>query len=363
MKIIDRYISSRFLGIFFFILFLFSLIAIAIDISEKIDKFIESNLSLGTIITDYFFGYIFFINFLIWPLYVLISAIYLSSRLGRNNEILAILNGGISFDRILWSFSIGALLLFGFHMYANHYIVPHADKKRVAFEAKYINKRKTENQNFNSHFMLSDDSKIYVRSFNPRDSSCRDVRLEEFGEDDSLRRIWEIQSMKPIRGTDFGWELKNYSIRSFDGEDEHLQQYPTGKKDTLLNLTAADFSYTQEEERGLTTPELADRLALEQKKGTGRTLELQAEIQRRWADPFMDLILTLLAVCIATRKVRGGMGLHLTVGIVLGALFIVLSRFSKIFALSGAMSVVLGMWLPNLFFLLLTIWFYRRAQK
>lgn len=363
MKIIDRYISSRFLSIFFFILFLFSLIAVAIDTSEKIDKFIESGLTVGEIFGQYFYGYILFINFLIWPLYVLITAIYLSSRLGKNNEILAILNGGISFDRILVSFGIGAFLLFGFHLFANHYVVPSADKKRVAFEAKFINKRKTESQNFNSHFMLSADSKVYVRSFNPRDSVCRDVRLEEFAEDDSLHRLWEIKTMEPIDSVDFGWRLKDYSIRTFDGENEDLKIYRNGKKDTLLNLTPGDFSYTQEEERGLSTPALLDRLKLEKKKGSGRTLELKAEVQRRWAEPFMDLILTILAVCIASRKVRGGLGLHLTVGIILGALFVVVSRFAKIFALSGAMSVGLGMWLPNIMFSLLTIWFYKNAQK
>ncbi|HMY43763.1 MAG TPA: LptF/LptG family permease, partial [Chitinophagales bacterium] len=73
MKVLDKYIIKQFLITFFFAVFLLSLIAIIIDITEKIDNFLENNAPLKTIIFDYYVNFVPWIVLLIAPLFVFIS--------------------------------------------------------------------------------------------------------------------------------------------------------------------------------------------------------------------------------------------------------------------------------------------------
>jgi lipopolysaccharide export system permease protein len=57
------------------------------------------------------------------------------------------------------------------------------------------------------------------------------------------------------------------------------------------------------------------------------------------------------------------MGLHLAIGIGIGAMYILLSKFAVSFASSGSVPVAFGMWIPNLVFLAVTVVLVRRAQK
>jgi len=86
-------------------------------------------------------------------------------------------------------------------------------------------------------------------------------------------------------------------------------------------------------------------------------------MHRRTADAFTNIILTIIGLAVAGRKVRGGMGLHLAIAIGIGAIFILLSKFAVSFVSSGSMPVMLGMWIPNIIFGLIAIWLVSRAQK
>lgn len=86
------------------------------------------------------------------------------------------------------------------------------------------------------------------------------------------------------------------------------------------------------------------------------------ELYRRSADPFTIIILTFIGVTIASRKVRGGMGLHLASGVILGSIFVILSKFTVTFASNLDLHPGLGVWLPNLIFSVIAYNLYRKAQ-
>ena len=101
MKKLDWYIIKKFLGTFFFTLALILLIVIVFDISEKIDDFLENKLSLKTIILDYYLNFIPYFGNLFSPLFIFISVIFFTSKMADNTEIIAILNSGMTFKRLL----------------------------------------------------------------------------------------------------------------------------------------------------------------------------------------------------------------------------------------------------------------------
>src|SRR5690606_16839826 len=98
-------------------------------------------------------------------------------------------------------------------------------------------------------------------------------------------------------------------------------------------------------------------------RGTGNTTKYEIELYRRSADPVTAFILAFIGVSIAARKVRGGIGLHLALGISLGAIFIFISRFSIVFAAGQVIPPILGIWLPNIIFGAVALYLLGRAQK
>ena len=76
MKKLDWYIVKKFLGTFFFSISLILIIVIVFDISEKIDDFLRSEVSIEKIVFDYYLNFIPYFGNLFSPLFIFISVIY-----------------------------------------------------------------------------------------------------------------------------------------------------------------------------------------------------------------------------------------------------------------------------------------------
>src|SRR5579864_8397615 len=111
LKLLDTYILKKFIGTFVFTMLVITVIAVVIDTSEKADDFVRSGLSFWQLITHYFIGFIPFIMSMIFPLMVFIAVIYFSSKMAGKSEFVAILAGGIRYNRMLRPFLIGAIIL------------------------------------------------------------------------------------------------------------------------------------------------------------------------------------------------------------------------------------------------------------
>src|SRR5437764_14555097 len=122
--ILDRYIIKKFLVTFFFAIFLLIAIAIVIDITEKIDDFLENHAPMHAVIFDYYLNFIPWIGLMLAPIFVFISVVYFTSRLTANTEIICILNGGVSFYRLLVPYMVAASMLALLFGYCNHHLLP-----------------------------------------------------------------------------------------------------------------------------------------------------------------------------------------------------------------------------------------------
>ena len=116
-----------------FTVLIFSLIAVVIDFSEKVEEFLDENLGPYQVLTEYYIHFVLFINARILPLYVLLSVIFFTSRMASNTEIISMLSAGISFRRIMVPYLVAAIMVMGFHLLANHLLVPMANKQRLDF--------------------------------------------------------------------------------------------------------------------------------------------------------------------------------------------------------------------------------------
>jgi len=361
ITIIDKYIIKKYLYTFFFIMLIFTLIAIVFDFSEKVDDFIKEDCTKQEIFFDYYLNFIPWINSILLPFYALISVVFVTSRLANNSEIVALLGAGAKFSRILRPFLISAGLIAILHLFAGHIMVPKGNKPFKEFENKYIFKGNIKDKNRNVHIFITPDTKIYLRYYRKRDSSGVDFRIEQF-KNNEMVYLLKSERIKLLEYPN-KWRLEGYVIRSFDGDKEGIIVGKGAHLDTTINLTPADFVFVSNEKEMMTTPELYDYIDSQRMKGVGTTSLYEVEAHRRTSEPFTILILTIIGVAMAGRKVRGGMGLYLALAIMIGAVYIFLSKVSITFATNKDFPPLLAVWIPNIIFGLLAIYLVKKAQK
>jgi lipopolysaccharide export system permease protein len=363
MKKLDWYILRKFLTTFFFSIFLFAVIAIVVDVSEKTDDFVRSGLSVQQIITEYYYGFIPHIVALLLPLFVFIAVIFFTSKMANRSEIIAILASGTSYSRWLRPYWMGGILLAGVLWFANQYVVPRANQIRGSFEANYIDKNNTYNAliSTSSHIYLRIDSFTYAGIYaydtlTKRGGPFFSFQMKNNKVTENTRAdqiMWDTATRK--------WKLEGVLFRKVYDLKEDITM--TQEKIMDFNFKPLDLSRDKYTKDKLTTPELDRFIELEELRGSEGLNGLKVERYRRDATCITVLLLTLIGAIVAGRKVRGGSGVHLAVGFVTAALFILTDRFSTIFSTKGDLPPLLAAWIPNLIFIFVVIFLYRKAPK
>jgi lipopolysaccharide export system permease protein len=289
--------------------------------------------------------------------------------MAKQSEIIPIFSAGISYKRFLVPYIIAGSFLATLLFIGNHYVIPYSNKKKNDFEIEVFKLRNRQTtvgssskDRSNIHFFISPNEKIYANQYRSLDSSIQKFRLEEFNDEGQIVKILKAHFLK-FNSDSSTWTMKDYEIRTIDGMNEKLLKFKDEKKDTVINMHPEDFiRYTKQREM-LSTPDLKKFIAQEQIKGVDAAQSYLVELHRRTAHPFTLLILTILGASIASRKVRGGMGYHIVMGVVLGALLEILSKFSMTFSSNLGMSPFLGVWFPNIVFMFITAYLIFKAQK
>jgi len=334
------------------------LIVVVFDISEKIDDFIAKEAPLKAIIFDFYFNFIpYFVN-LFSPLFTFIAVILFTSQMASRTEIVAILSSGVSYRRLLVPYMLSAIVIAILSLYLNNFVIPKATKKRIAFEDKYI-RNEFHNSNRNIHMQITPDNYIYMEGYNTEDNTGYKFSIEKFKNGELYYKLmaenikWD--SVKK------NWTINNYFTREINGVNEFLKK---GKKlDTILGFTPKEFGRKDNTVETMDYNELNSYIISERLKGSDNIELYEIEKYRRTAFPFATFILTLIGVSIASRKVRGGIGMHIGLGLLISFTFILFMQVSTTFAASGLVSPLLAVWIPNFLFSFLALYLLKKAQK
>ncbi len=365
MKILDQYIGLRFLVTFLFIIALLLMISIVIDLTENLDNMIEHSAPTIPII-KYYVAFIPWILSLLAPLFVFISVIFFTSRLTNNSEIIATISGGVSFYRLLLPYICAALVIAVSFYFSNHYLLPSSNKSKIQFEQDWLGEsRKVSNSLQNIHMKISDSQILYVKNFSRINQVGYDVHLETF-EGNSVKEKWKARSMTWVDSLK-QWEIKSIQERKLYTDSEWYNSSRSRVID--IDLVPEDFEYinnvdiVKDVRQTLTTPELNQQIKRERKKGSNLVQYFLIEKNKRTATPISILIFTIMGVSIASRKTRGGTGIHLAFGLLLSAIYVVLLNFSETISETSDIPPMLSIWLPNILFGLITLFLVLRAQK
>ena len=365
MHKLDWYILKKFLVTFFFCLFLFTTIAVAVDTSEKTDNFVSSGLSTIELIKQYYAGFIPWIWGLLFPVFVFISVIFFTSRMAMGSEIVAILASGVSYNRILRPYIIGGLFFALLLWFGNRTLIPKANHIRSKYHSTYLDKDKVSGERnysgcFNCYYMRADTNTfVGIKDFYPAYKIGHGFFLQKVQGEKVIYNLrsklisWDTTKLK--------WRLNDALERIIDSMGEKIQEYDSLYID--LNIKPEELRRDEYLKDKLTTPELNAFIKKEEMRGTEGLNTLKVEYYRRTATPFAVFLLTMIGAVISSRRIRGGSGLHLANGIAIAAIFILFDRFSTVFSIKGNLSPMIAAWLPNIVFLFVAWVFYRFAPK
>ena len=358
MKKIDWYIIKKFFGTFFFTLTLILLIVIVFDISEKIDNFLENEVSIQSIIVDYYLNFIPYFGNLFSPLFIFISVIFFTSKMANNSEIIAILNSGMTFQRLLIPFIISSIILGSLSFLLGNFIIPPSNKKRIDFENKYI-LSKNPSITKNIHLQIKKGQYIYLKSFNQKRNIGYKFTIENFNDGKLVSKLkseyveYDTKTNK--------WTINKYKTRIFEDDREKISS--GSRIDTIINLKPYDFVKRKNLVETMNFFELNNYINEEEIKGSEQIVNHKIEKHKRIAFPFAAIILTLIAVAISSRKIRGGIGLHLGIGILIAFTYILFMQISTTFATNSNLPAGLSVWIPNILYALLALILLKKAPK
>lgn len=359
LKILDFYVIRKFLGSFFLSIALILSIVVIFDLSEKIDDFIESGAGLKEILFDYYLNFIPYFAVLFSSLFAFIAVIYFTSRMAYNTEIIAILSSGMSFRRLLLPYLISATLIAGLSFYLSDRVIPGANKIKLDFEEKFVRKRTIRFKTKNFHRQIEPGIYVYLQNYSNVSKVGYNFTIEKFEEGELVSKMFADQIRWDTAVNK--WQARRYYIRTIDGLTEEIVE---GREiDTTLAIHPDDFKMRLNIVETMSLKELDEFIRKQLMQGETNVTVYQIERQNRIAFPFSIFILTLIGVAVSSKKMRGGIGMQIALGVVISFTYILFTQFSKQFAIGGLLPVMLAVWLPNLFFTFVALLLFRLAPR
>ena len=357
MKIFDLYIAKKFITAVIFTLVLTAVISTVFDVSEKIDDMIQTNASMSVIL-NYYFSFIPNIINLTSPMLIFIAALFFTARLANDSEIVAILSSGVSYYRLLVPYIVVGLLLVGGDLMMKNFLVPYAYRNVLAFELKYV-QRHYDNNDRNIHKQIDKNTFFYAHDVDVNNNVAHQFCIEKF---EKQKLVYKLSAPEARMDTiNNSWHLHNYYIRRMDGMTESIER---GDSMVLkIPITKSDFGQKVRSAPALTTPELNKFIAQESLKGENLNNFYLIEKYKRYSYPFAMLVLVMIAVAIATRKVRGGIGMHILIGILIAISYELFMRFSTTFSTNGDLPPIISVWLPNVFYTIVAVYLIYKTPK
>ncbi|MBQ9465917.1 MAG: LptF/LptG family permease [Muribaculaceae bacterium] len=355
LKKFDQYIIKNFLGTYAFAILLLMVIVIIFDANEKLDAVLTA--PLYDTVFKYFLNFLPFIISQFSPLFTFIAVIFFTSRLADRSEIIAILSSGITFRRLTVPYLACAALIAALSYVLSAYVIPPANIERLEYQNKWVNDHSVTAGN-NIQLQVRPGVIAYITRYDNVSRNGYRMSLDEFDGNTLVSRL----TAENIRYDTLGrWHLKHYTIRDFSGVQEKLT---TGNSiDTLLNIDPRDFLISAHDEETMTTPQLRDYIKRQKARGVANIQNFEIEYERRFAMTAAAFILTIIGLSLSSRKVRGGMGMNIGIGLLLSFSYILFMTVTSSFAVSGLTPAWVAMWIPNVIYTFIAIVLYRRASR
>ena len=356
---LDRYILLKYLKTFLLAMALIIVIVITFDVSEKLDDFLSGNAPLGEIIYKYYLNFIpGFVN-LYSPLFIFISVIFFTSKMAGNTEIIAILGSGISYRRMLRPYLYGSVIVAIVVLLFGNFLIPVNNRYLTEFENQYIYRLRPSYFS-NIHFQAKKGVQVYAESYNAQTMTVSQFHRDVYDEDYRLVDRISCSSIQFDTLTN-KWECIDFVHRTVDGPREHLTR--SARSQRRLGISPDDFNRAADNIPDMNSTQLYHYIVREKMRGSSTVVTAKIELYQRLLNPLAIIVMTFIGVGVSSRKTRGGIGVHLAIGIALAFAFIVFMKVSTVYAIFGTLNPFIAVLLPQAVFGVIAVFFIRTAPK
>jgi lipopolysaccharide export system permease protein len=349
IKKLDRYIILRLFTITVFVLLVLVFIFVVIDFSEHSEDFTDKGATFAEVFGVYYLNYIPEIIRLIVPLAVFVACLYLTGQMAERLEITALKAAGVSLYRLLLPYLIFAVAMTAIISYMDGFVIPEANKKRIAFEMKYLEGKSSEMDD-NRIFRQESNNTIYkIGYYDAEENIGYRVDVVHF-QGDSVKRSMFIQQMKwqPEKEQ---WKFEDVRKRIFNATG--YRQIEIDSMDTTLSIYPRDLARTTSDIYQLTYPEAQSYIASIERSGAGNVELPKVQLYGRYAYPFSIIVVTIVGFALASVRRQGGRGFHIASGLAISFIYLVMMKVIEPFGGSGVISPITAAVLPHLVFLLI----------
>lgn len=357
LKVLDIFILKKFLGTYFLATLLILAVISMFDVTEKLDAFLTA--PIKETLFDYFASFLPYFANMLSPLFVFISVIFFTTKLAGNSEIIAIVSSGVSFRRLLRPYMIGAAVIAALTFVLSNFIIPPGNVARIAYTNKYVRNKSVET-GIDVQLMAKPGVVVYFGRFENSTKTGYRFTLDKFEGKDLVSRM-TAQTISYDTTRNYHWTVRDYMIRDFNGMKEKIT---TGTvKDTIIPIEPKDFLIAANDQETLTTPQLSEYIEKQKMRGVANIKAFEIEKEKRYASTAAAFILTLIGMSLSAKKSKGGMGLNIGIGLALSFSYILFSAVTSSFAVNGLTSPFIAMQIPNVVYLAIGIFLYRRASN
>ena len=356
-KILDWYILKKFLGTYFMATLLFLAVIAMFDITEKLDAFLTA--PIKETVVDYFASFLPYFAIQLSPLFVFIAVIFFTTKMADNSEIIAMLASGVSYTRLLRPYLIGAAFIAILTFLLSNYVIPPTNVNRLNFTNKYV-KNKEVTSRSNIQLQVSPGVIAFMGRYEKSNNTGYSFSLDKYN---SLTLVSRLSARTARYDTlkTYHWTLSDYQIHEFNGDGEKITK--GSNLDTIITIEPRDFLISANDQETLTTPELTEYIKHQKTRGIGNLQAFEIEKEKRIASTLAAFILTLIGMSLSSRKVKGGMGINIGVGLVLSFSYILFSTITSTLAINDYTTAFVAMEIPNIIYLTIGILLFVRLCR
>lgn len=352
LKKIDIYIITHFIKNLLFAFLCFIIIFILVDLFENLDKFIDSKSDITTVIIYYFYFTPEIIR-LISPISMLLATLFTAGRMVNYNEIIAIKNAGISLSRFILPFVYIGIIVTGFSIYFNNWLVPEANKQKFSLERNYLGKTRPVTGYNRLYFQDSKNQVVLIEQYKEKEQTAYKVSILIFNPSNptTLDKRIDAQTMK---WEDGGWILYNAVERDFS-DSLSIRSFPQVRTEEIsgvkkINLSPDQITKKQLKPDEMNYTELKNFLD-NQIKGGQNVDRLKVDFYSKISFPFSNLIVIIFGISISTgSKKRKGLALQFGISILVSFVYLGFVKISQTFGYNGDLNPLFTAWLANIAF-------------
>jgi len=355
MKILDFYLARRMIGTLARTLLALVMIYILIDVLTHRDDITRYDVPTNVVLR-YYLNSIPQLIYRVAPFAMLVASLLVLGDAVQNNEITAVLSGGISLRRfVVIPILVAGAFAFGLY-YVNEEVGAEAAKEAERIETGYFSRNPDMERGGISWANLSGGWTCHIAKFN---------RIALTGEN-VLMYARTPESVQQIEARRIYWDEAAKKWMLEDGRWFTLNAQETAASGLRIRQQAAPFSETPDA-----------LFALEKKMETKTRRQLLAEIgsaEKRavpagalWVDyyakfsqPALSFVMIWLAIPFAMRLRRGGLAISFATSVAIAIAYLLVFSVTMAMGHADRLSPLVAAWLANgLFFAIGVFLFWR----